>query len=137
MGQFSWLTQNSNTSIFIYDYIPDTIKQYGGPTYYMWDNKGNYWVEKKYEGYGMFGGKDYYVLLAEMNNTYGAEVDDEKKRLAGIDIDCSNLTTYVGKDGNVHEYLFPNLTSCRAWIWYNKKPTSCYDQGVFTEDCDF
>jgi hypothetical protein len=33
----------------------------------MFDNKGNKWLEKRYEGYGDFGGKDYYELLAQMN----------------------------------------------------------------------
>lgn len=33
----------------------------------MLDNHGNEYIEMDYEGYGIFGGKDYYVLLAEMN----------------------------------------------------------------------
>lgn len=58
-GQFSWFTQ-------------DTGKQIGSQpdntiVVTMFDNQGNKWVEGEYEGYGVFGGKDYYELLAEMN----------------------------------------------------------------------
>jgi hypothetical protein len=33
----------------------------------MIDNKGNVYKEENYEGYGVFGGKAFYELLAEMN----------------------------------------------------------------------
>ena len=33
----------------------------------MTDDKGNRWEESNYDGYGVFGGKDYYALLDEMN----------------------------------------------------------------------
>lgn len=33
----------------------------------MTDDKGNKWTDDHYEGYGRFDGKDYYVLVAEMN----------------------------------------------------------------------
>jgi hypothetical protein len=44
----------------------------------MTDNAGNQWVEEQYEGYGVFGGKDFFELLAEMNGETGRE--------AGIDL---------------------------------------------------
>ena len=37
----------------------------------MLDNKGNVWTEDNYEGYGVFGGKDYYELLAELQSLEG------------------------------------------------------------------
>lgn len=63
MGQFSWITQDTGEVI---------RESYGCSeehltTAYLWDNKGNVWEEKNYEGYGEFGGKDFYQLLAEMN----------------------------------------------------------------------
>ena len=61
MGFFSWKTQDTNRSI---------SNMYSDkPTFrvYMLDNKGNVWEENHYEGYGVFGGKDFYELLAEMN----------------------------------------------------------------------
>jgi hypothetical protein len=58
-GQFSWFTQ-------------DTGRQIGSQSdntivVTMFDNQGRKWVEGEYDGYGVFGGKDYYELLAEMN----------------------------------------------------------------------
>lgn len=57
MGQFSWFTQDSNKRIV------------NGRKFnvIMTDDKGNQYKECCYGGYGVFGGKDYYVLLAEMN----------------------------------------------------------------------
>jgi hypothetical protein len=62
MGQWSWLTQDTDTQIG--SEPENTI------SVTMFDNKGNKWVENEYEGYGVFGGKDYYELLAEMNGVY-------------------------------------------------------------------
>ena len=43
---------------------------------YMFDDKGKYYYENNYDGYGEFGGKDYYDLVAEMN---GYTADDAEK----------------------------------------------------------
>ena len=48
----------------------------------MIDNEGNVWTEESYEGYGVFGGKDFYELVAEMNCF-------ESDRDIGIDIYCN------------------------------------------------
>lgn len=57
MGMFSWFTQDTHHRIV------------NGEEHkvIMTDNKGRKYVEHCYEGYGVFGGKDYYELLAEMN----------------------------------------------------------------------
>jgi hypothetical protein len=61
MGYFSWITQDTNKPCKIHrKNIPSKV-------YYLWDNNGNYWKETSYEGYGVFGNKDYFVLLYEMN----------------------------------------------------------------------
>lgn len=65
MGQFSWITQDTKHRIVNDE--PFTV--------YMVDDKGKRYKETCYEGYGVFGGKDYYELLAEMNG-YG--LDREK-----------------------------------------------------------
>jgi hypothetical protein len=59
-GQFSWFTHDTNQQI-------GSEEENTLPSVYMFDNKGNKWLEKRYEGYGDFGGKDYYELLAQMN----------------------------------------------------------------------
>ena len=88
-GQFSWFTQDTNTQIG--SEPQNTI------TVYMHDNKGNVWREDNYEGYGEFGGKDYYELLDQMNGGSG-------DRQAGINL---AFDVVARKNGEV---LFPALT---------------------------
>ena len=88
-GQFSWFTQDTDRQIGSEE--ENTLR-----AVYMHDNKGNKWVEKRYEGYGEFGGKDYYELLDQMNGGEGS-------RQAGIDLAFN--TTKV----NAGEVLFPAL----------------------------
>ena len=59
MGQFSWMTMDTGEQIGSQDENTITVT--------MFDDKGNTWVESQYDGYGVFGGKDYYDLIAEMN----------------------------------------------------------------------
>lgn len=62
MGFFSFITQDTKLS------IPNIhSNQVSTRPVYMVDNKGNSWKEEHYDGYGVFGGKDFYQLLAEMN----------------------------------------------------------------------
>ena len=68
-GQFSWL-------------LPDGTPIYSDHdnegTIYMLDDKGNKWAEDDYEGYGEFGGKDYFALAAEMNGHAAPRRSDSK-----------------------------------------------------------
>ena len=71
MGFFSWNTQDTDKSI---------ANQYSNRKTFrvqMMDNKGNVWTEDNYDGYGRFGGKDYYELLAEMNGFTSDKTGDE------------------------------------------------------------
>ena len=120
MGCFSWIAQNSERSIIMDGY---GTRKYPCRTSYMWDNKGRRWRQETYEGYGVFGDKDYYVLLAEMNKEYGPDVDEETKRKDGIDLEF----------GTVKGLLYPNLTDCKEWTWKNEKPQQCSEQG----SCDW
>ena len=61
MGFFSWKTQDTNKS------ITNVHSETGSFPVYMHDDKGNVYLEMEYDGYGVFGGVDYYVLLAQMN----------------------------------------------------------------------
>jgi len=108
-GQFSWITY-------------DTDKQIGSESQntidvYMYDDKGNQWYEKRYEGYGEFGGMDYYELLATMN---GYSEDDLIKKYKGkdmrdigIDLAFKKLKTKA-KGGKV---LFPALVEDPKFNW--------------------
>lgn len=109
MGFFSWHTQDTNKSI-----ANHYQKQRSVFTVFMLDDKGNSWVEDNYEGYGEFGGKDFYELLAEMNGL-GSD------RIAGIDL------AFSGKP-----YKSPNLVERKTgWEYIESEPESCEDQGFF------
>lgn len=66
MGQFSWFTQDTHHRIVNGE----------EHTVYLVDDKGNKYKENFYEGYGVFGGKDFYELLAEMNGYSYKECGD-------------------------------------------------------------
>ncbi|NND23592.1 MAG: hypothetical protein HKN86_02760, partial [Acidimicrobiia bacterium] len=68
-GQFSWMTQDSGQQI-------GSEKQ-NTIDVWMYDNKGNSWYEKRYDGYGEFGGMDYYELLARMNGYTEEDLEDK------------------------------------------------------------
>ena len=119
MGCFSWIAQDTNKPIYMTGYQKPGYEQ---RTYYMWDNKGNSWKEPRYEGYGMFGGKDYYILLAEMNRVYGEDITEDQKRNEGIAIEFSS---------NHNGIVFPNLTETSIWRWRNKQPNRHYNQGCY------
>jgi len=118
MGFFSWITQDTNRSIC------NTSSSRTPFKVIMLDNMGNKWVEENYEGYGEFGGKDFYELLAEMN---GCNTRDE-----AIDL--------VFKDNpsgdNTHGVLYPNLVESENWTWTSHGPESCSEQGFFYSDED-
>jgi hypothetical protein len=87
-GQFSWMTHDTGNQIG--SEKENTI------TVTMFDNQGNKWTEKKYDGYGEFSGKDYYELLAQMNGIENASRQD------GIDL-------AFGKQRIKGKVLFPAL----------------------------
>jgi len=70
-GQFSWFTQDTDQQIG--SERENTI------TVYMHDNQGNSWKEDNYEGYGEFGGMDYYELLDKMNGGIGDRSEGIRK----------------------------------------------------------
>ena len=63
---FSWITADTKQSVLVDGSVP--VK--------MIVPDGRVWEERNYEGYGIFGGKDFYELVAELNGTTG--------RLTGI-----------------------------------------------------
>ncbi len=111
MGFFSWKTQDTNRSICNNTSGRNTF------VVFMIDDKGNYWVEDNYNGYGDFGGKDFYELIAEMN---GLDSDRE----LGINLAFS---------GN--PYKSPNLIERKSgWTYTEKEPDGCDYQGFFYDE---
>ena len=64
MGQFSWFAQDTGEQIYNdWDIYPED-KQ----TIHMVDPRdGTDYKEEGYEGYGVFGGRDFYELFADIN----------------------------------------------------------------------
>ncbi len=105
-GQFSWITQDSDEQI--------GSERMNTIDVWMYDNEGNSWYEKSYDGYGEFGGMDYYELLARMN---GYSEEDLRKgqemRNLGIDLAFKKLKT---KDKG-KKVLFPALVANGKYNW--------------------
>lgn len=125
-GQFSWFTQ-------------DTDRQIGSErentiTVYMYDNEGNQYRENKYEGYGVFGGMDYYELLARMNGY--SEQDQMELRQLGIDLAFGKIKT---KNKN-RKLLFPALVEDPRYNWkrhdFTEAPADDPDQSWYVEPYD-
>lgn len=105
-GQFSWFTQDTGRQI--------GSEKFNTITVYMFDNHGNSWEEKEYEGYGVFGGMDYYVLLAQMNGFTEAKGKGafDGLRMIGIDLAFGKIKPKGGK-----KVLYPALVSNAKFNW--------------------
>ena len=121
MGFFSWNTLDTNESISNIYSVRDAL-----PVVMVNPKTGEMFEETEYEGYGVFGGKDYYELLAELNET---DEDGVNMRSIGISLE-------LGNNGN-NEYIAPLLLTCKNkndWKKYvGQKPTICPFQGFFYE----
>jgi len=131
MGFFSWNTQDTDKSI---------ANQYSNRKTFrvqMLDNKGNVWTEDDYEGYGRFGGKDYYELLAEMNGFTSdktGEVYTDEARGFGIDVAFKDNGSGVATEG----VYYPNLIEkADGWVYEMGGPDSCDYQGYFYDETDY
>jgi hypothetical protein len=116
-GQFSWMTQDTGNQI--------GSERQNTITVYMFDNKGTKWKEASYDGYGEFGGKDYYELLAQMNGIENADRQD------GIDI-------AFGKKKVKGKVLFPALVEDPRFNWkrhdFTKEPENDPNQSWYQEE---
>lgn len=115
MGFFSWITSDSQESIANrHTPMRSTFEVR------MVTPDGQEWVENNYDGYGIFGGKDYYELLAELNG--------KKTRDEGIGIAFKNNSDGDNTPGVIYPKLFQYKKSK-----YNNYPNSrfCPDQGFF------
>ena len=128
MGFFSWKTQDTDKSIANSYSTRRTFKVY------MIDDKGNKWEENNYDGYGLFGGKDYYELLAEMNGITSelqGEAYTDYMRTKGIDMVFHNNPSGYATEG----VLYPNLVEeADNWLYHHIGPESCDYQGFFYGD---
>jgi hypothetical protein len=131
MGFFSWKTMDTDESI---------ANQYSNRKTFrvqMLDNKGNVWTEDNYEGYGRFGGKDYYELLAEMNGFTSDKTGDEytdEARGFGINVAFKDNGSGIATKG----VLYPNLIEqADGWFYNESGPDNCEYQGYFYDETDY
>ena len=131
MGFFSWKTQDTDRS------IANTYSNTKTFRVQMIDNKGNVWTETQYDGYGVFGGKDYYELLAEMNGFTSdktGEAYTDEARGFGITLAFDGNSSGVATEG----VYYPNLIEkADGWVYEMGGPDSCDYQGYFYNDEDF
>ena len=125
-GQFSWMTHDTGEQI--------GSERQNRITVFMYDNQGNKWKESKYDGYGEFGGKDYYELLAQMNGIENADRQD------GIDLAFDDKKVKAG------EVLFPALVTTPNYNWKrhdftqeaeNDPNQSWYQEEEYDDDDDY
>ena len=119
MGFFSWNTCDTDESIANNCSTRPTF------TVHMITPDGQVFTEEDYEGYGEFGGKDFFDLVCELN---GISVDRE----AGID-----LCFHGNPSGdNTSGVIYPKFVECLeddVVAQYNSlpNPESCEAQGFF------
>ena len=119
MGLFSWITQDTGRS------IPSEYSN--RPTFpvTMTDNEGRQWVEENYEGYGEFGGKDYYELVAEMNGEATGHLDTDRGIGIHLELGVSSIRNkktqevYRGRGYDFFNWdsdILPNGSSANALV---------------------
>lgn len=127
MGLFSFHTADTNRSICCDSSRYKTFSVYlvGNVEYPSTGKKIH--QEDKYQGYGVFGGVDFYVLFGIMN---GMEYDTEKHdsfRSSAIDV------YYSSSYGSGH--LYPQLVEDPDYLVdFSVKPEDCENQGYFYDD---
>ena len=94
-------------------------------TVYMHLPDGKVYKEEKYDGYCVFGGLDFFVAAAMINDYKGTP---EALRIKGIDM-------YYGEEKE--KYTWPQLSESIEYIGdFKTPPESCPHQGYFYSDED-
>lgn len=130
MGFFSWHAQDTNDPI--YNKWQKHTEVF--PVYMVNPKTGESYKEDAYDGYGVFGGKDFYCLLAELNKEKIGGVDwgnMDAVREAGIELAFKNSPS--GENPNA---LFPILVEeLEYWRDYiGEIPRSHDGQGYWMTD---
>ena len=121
MGFFSWMTADTNES------ISNAYSDRGTFTVYLLASDGRKFREDNYDGYGIFGGKDAYQLLAEMNSPDECNDDEDSDRGVGIELAFGTGPVF-----------FPIKIVRDPDLCYDAVPASarCPEQGYFYCDDD-
>ena len=120
MGFFSWKTSDTNKS------ITNKYTDKGALKVYMLTPTDKYY-EDNYEGYGEFGGKDYYELVYELNKNKWNGADDVENRSKGIWIAFEKK--YEGT------LVLPKFAENKGKSWFELPDSElCEYQGYFCDD---
>ena len=119
MGFFSWKTSDTNRS------ITNTYSGRGTFRVIMLMPNGDKFIEEDYEGYGVFGGIDFYDAVYELNKKnpkFAEEMSDERERRSiGL-----NLAF------NYKKVIFPRFVEDESLAWGDVKDSkNCPSQGYF------
>jgi len=118
MGFFSWLT-NERVS------ISNSSSSKGALPVYMYLPDGTVIFEDCYDGYGVFGGLDFYDLVAKYNLP--------KEQLTGNpDIDRDKGIDLIYRDSFTQPIIMPRFSIYKNEKYENlNDPQDCPDQGYF------
>ena len=128
MGFFSWKTSDTKRSI---------ANRFSGKatfTVYMKTEDGRVWKEDNYEGYGVFGGKDFYVLIAELNwdkieekdkargvRNIGMDLAFQENNIQSLDLAASRgikfPKLFENEDSKYEDYPFPKRCEYQGYFY--------------------
>lgn len=124
MGFFSWMTSDTNKS------VSNMFSNRGALPVCVLCPDGGKIIEENYEGYGVFGGYDIFVLLAKWNkpesckDIEGNWIDEDLIRHLGIDINYSGEVKYPIKIVEDSSLGYDDVGASE----------SCPEQGFFYDD---
>jgi hypothetical protein len=119
MGFFSWKTCDTNRSIA--NAYSDELTF----DVYMITPDGRVFHEAHYDGYGEFGGKDFYELLAELNGK-------ESERSVGIEIAFNDNPSGDNTTGVIYPKLVEHISQDVVAQYKGlPNPIGCEYQGYF------
>ena len=140
-GQFSWMTQDTNQQIGSQEENMIPV--------YMYDNEGNSYYESNYDGYGEFGGVDYYELLDKMNGGDGDRSRGIDLAFEKIKIDSEVLYPALVTKPNEFNYKSHDFTQeapndpNQSWYMepeeedYNGEDDDNYDDNMDVNDDEY
>ena len=136
MGYFNWKTSDTKKTIW------NINSRYGAkpsPVYLITED-GRHWAENKYDGYGVFGGKDIYVLIAELNGFKPKKEQNEEdaRDWAFNNVFATGDTSFtnMANKGFKMPKIVEKLPSKEKWVAMWTKlpyPANAENQGYFKD----
>ena len=128
MGFFSWKTSDTKQSI---------CNRYSNrktfPVYLVTPNN-EYILEENYEGYGVFGGQDVFVLLAQWNAPERCTGNFDEDRWLGIRL--NNRQEYIKSEAGKNDALVASLDLGYP-LKFTRDPNIKYEDLEPAEHCEY